>query len=176
MPEQRRAVDPHSDRVAATRARLLDAAERLFLEHDPDTVSIRTINSAAGMNPGAVHYHFGSRHGLVLALLEDRLRDRLHLAAALDEIERRDSVEIREIVAAAVDPLLRLVGGDRRERLLLRLLIDASRREAAATFADPTFSPKRWNGISVQVSTVGDVAPVRPRRPASALASCGRPA
>ena len=157
MGEPRRAVDPQSERVAATRARLLDAAERLFLEHDPESVSIRTINAAAGLNPGAVHYHFGSRHGLVLALLEDRLRNRLHLAAALDDIEARDDVRIRDVVAAAVDPLLRLARGNRRERLWLRLLIDAAGRNPSATFADPAFSPKRWQ--AAVAGALPDLAP-----------------
>src|SRR5437870_340900 len=75
----RRAVDPDSERVAATRARLVDAAERLFLEADPSSVSVRMINAAAGLNPGAVHYHFGSKDGLVLALLKDRLTSQLHV-------------------------------------------------------------------------------------------------
>ncbi|WP_406706763.1 TetR/AcrR family transcriptional regulator [Streptomyces albidoflavus] len=58
---------------APTRQRLLAAAKQLFLEKGADQVSLRAVNAAAGLNPGAVHYHFGSREGLVSALLEQEL-------------------------------------------------------------------------------------------------------
>lgn len=58
---------------ATTRERLLTVAERLLLESGHDAVSVRAINSAAGMNPAAVHYHFGSKDALIAALLEARL-------------------------------------------------------------------------------------------------------
>src|SRR5438034_4555453 len=94
----RRAVDPESERVAETRGRLLDAAERLFLEGDPESVSVRMINAAASLNPAAVHYHFGSKEGLVLALLEDRLTARLHVFGDIAELEASNSVSVRDIV------------------------------------------------------------------------------
>lgn len=59
---------------APTRDRLLDAAKQQFLDKGADQVSLRAVNAAAGLNPGAVHYHFGSREGLVSALLERELR------------------------------------------------------------------------------------------------------
>ena len=62
-----------SDEASSTRDRLLAAAERLFLSKDPDQVSVRAVNAEAGLNPGAVHYHFGSREGLIAALLEREL-------------------------------------------------------------------------------------------------------
>lgn len=63
-------VQPETD----ARRRLLDAAERLLREQGYERTSIRAVNKAAGMNPAAVHYHFGSKQALVTALLEDRLR------------------------------------------------------------------------------------------------------
>jgi AcrR family transcriptional regulator len=56
------------------RQRLLEAAEHLLREQGYERTSIRAVNKAAGMNPAAVHYHFGSKQALVTALLEDRLR------------------------------------------------------------------------------------------------------
>ena len=87
----RRAADPSSDRIAATRARLLSAAEALFLDQGYDDVSVRMINAKAGLNPGAVHYHFGSKRGLVVALLEDRLLRNWESGGGrrFDAIERR---------------------------------------------------------------------------------------
>jgi AcrR family transcriptional regulator len=146
-PRPRRAVDPDSERVAATRSRLLDAAERLFLEHGSASVSVRTINAAAGLNPGAVHYHFGSKHGLVLSLLEHRLTSRLHVFDRIAELEVSDVVDVREVVALAVHPLLELACGSPRERLWVRLPADAVRRDPDSTFADATFSPERWTAL-----------------------------
>ena len=146
----RRAVDPDSERVAATRARLLDAAERLFLEHDPASVSVRTINAAAGLNPGAVNYHFGSKHDLVLALLRDRLSARFRIFDRLAELEAATSPSIGDVVELAVDPLVGLAAGSDRERLWVRLLVDAVRRDPDSTFADATFSPARWNALAIR--------------------------
>ncbi|MFI1379482.1 TetR/AcrR family transcriptional regulator [Embleya sp. NPDC020886] len=72
-----------------TRARILDAAERLFAERDTAQVSLREIGAAAGQrNNSAVQYHFGTRDVLVRALYEDRLAPlnarRLELLATLD--------------------------------------------------------------------------------------------
>ena len=146
----RRAVDPDSERVAATRARLLDAAERLFLKADPESVSVRTINSAAGLNPGAAHYHFGSKQGLVLALLEDRLTSRLHVFNDVAELEASDVVDVRDVVQLSVDPLVQLASGSPRERLWVRLLADAVRRDPDSTFANATFSPERWTTLTMR--------------------------
>jgi AcrR family transcriptional regulator len=159
----RRAVDPDSARVAATRAGLLDAAERLFLENDPATVSVRTINTSAGLNPGAVHYHFGSKRGLVLELLQDRLKRRLHVHGQLDQLlASADDIDIRSVVELAVDPILKLASGSARERLWLHLLIDAVRHSPDSTFAEATFSPDRWTALVIRARP--DLSPEEARR------------
>jgi AcrR family transcriptional regulator len=53
---------------------LILAAERLFAERGVDGVSLRQINQAADhRNTAAAHYHFGSKDGLVQAVLAYRL-------------------------------------------------------------------------------------------------------
>ena len=52
------------------RRSLVAAGERLFAERGIRAVSLREINKAAGQrNSSALHYHFGSREGLLRALL-----------------------------------------------------------------------------------------------------------
>lgn len=52
---------------------LILAAERLFAERGIEAVALRQINQAANQkNMSAAHYHFGSREGLVRAVLEHR--------------------------------------------------------------------------------------------------------
>jgi AcrR family transcriptional regulator len=53
---------------------LILAAERLFAERGIEAVALRQINQAANQrNMSAAHYHFGSREGLVEAVLRHRL-------------------------------------------------------------------------------------------------------
>ncbi|WP_460305016.1 TetR/AcrR family transcriptional regulator [Actinocorallia aurea] len=61
--------------IADAPDRLLDAAAKLFAEQGYDAVSVRAVNKAAGMNPAAVHYHFGSKEALATAVLERGLGD-----------------------------------------------------------------------------------------------------
>ncbi|RJL35559.1 TetR/AcrR family transcriptional regulator [Bailinhaonella thermotolerans] len=108
----------------STRDRLLAAAERLFLLKGAEQVSVRAINAEAGLNPGAVHYHFGSREGLIAALLE---RELLPLwADRLEEIARRSrsggaELDVAELVAAIVEPFDRLARTE-KGRMLCHLL------------------------------------------------------
>jgi AcrR family transcriptional regulator len=56
-----------------TRTLLLDVAERLFAERGIAAVSLRTVGSEAGQrNNSAAQYHFGSRRGLLKAIVETR--------------------------------------------------------------------------------------------------------
>lgn len=59
-----------TDRNAATRERILDAAERLFAEHGVHEVSNRQVAEAAGQgNTAVVGYHFGTKTDLVRAIV-----------------------------------------------------------------------------------------------------------
>jgi AcrR family transcriptional regulator len=54
------------DRTA--RAVIRDEALRLFAERGPDAVTVRQIAAAAGVSPGLVIHHFGSKDGLLEAV------------------------------------------------------------------------------------------------------------
>jgi AcrR family transcriptional regulator len=53
---------------------LLDAAEVEFASVGIETGSLRKIMRQAGADPGAVHYHFGSREALAATVLDRILR------------------------------------------------------------------------------------------------------
>jgi TetR/AcrR family transcriptional regulator, regulator of cefoperazone and chloramphenicol sensitivity len=55
--------DPAFEDLTA-RARIRDAALRLFAERGIEGATIRDIAKAAGVSPGLVRYHFGSKEGL----------------------------------------------------------------------------------------------------------------
>jgi AcrR family transcriptional regulator len=60
-----------SERRAETRHRLLVAAAELFAERGFDGVSIDAVAHRAGRTSGAVYDHFGSKQGVLLALLDE---------------------------------------------------------------------------------------------------------
>ena len=60
----------------STRALLLAAASDLLREEGYAATSTRAVADRAGMRLSLVHYHFGSKRGLLLAVLED-LTERL---------------------------------------------------------------------------------------------------
>jgi AcrR family transcriptional regulator len=92
-----------------TQVRLLDAAERLIGERGVDGVSLRAINAEAGSNVAAAHYHFGSKEGLVRAVLARRMsvlaEERYELLAPL---EQHATPSVRQVVEVFALPLLDL--------------------------------------------------------------------
>lgn len=88
---------------AATRQRLVKAAERLFASQGVDAVSVRAVNAAAGLGAASVHYHFGSKDDLLRAVLTDVG------AAVRDEIQSNvDAMSVDPAVPTA-DALVRAV-------------------------------------------------------------------
>ena len=59
-----------AERKAETRARLLAAGADLFADRGIDGVSVDAVAEAAGRTSGAVYAHFGSKQGLLLAVLD----------------------------------------------------------------------------------------------------------
>ncbi|MFI6944438.1 TetR/AcrR family transcriptional regulator [Streptomyces sp. NPDC050422] len=112
----------------STRAVLLDAAERLFLEKGYEQVSVRGINAAAGMNPAAVNYHFGTKPDLAAALLERRLGPLW--ADPLVAMERQLAEgrpprveELADLLVRPLDELTRRPRGRMLMHLLARLVL-----------------------------------------------------
>ncbi|MEJ1959164.1 MAG: TetR/AcrR family transcriptional regulator [Nitrosomonadales bacterium] len=102
-----------------TRERILDAAERLFMEQGYEATSTRGVTSKAGVNLAAVNYHFGSKEALMQAVLQRRLeginRERLRL---LDEAEAKAEgrpLKPSLIVDCFFGTLLRIAAANKRE-------------------------------------------------------------
>jgi AcrR family transcriptional regulator len=67
---------PRKERAdaARNRAKILDAAERLFAEHGVDAVSMDQVAAAARVGKGTLFRRFGDKAGLAVALLDTRER------------------------------------------------------------------------------------------------------
>ncbi len=61
----------------ATRRQILDAAAVVLRDSGHGGLSMRQVADEAGVGLGHIHYHFGSRRNLVLAVLEDQNDKRL---------------------------------------------------------------------------------------------------
>jgi AcrR family transcriptional regulator len=67
---------------SAVRLRLLEAAETCLLRDGYSALSTRAVAEAASTPLSQIHYHFGSKQGLVLALLEHQNQKLLRRQAA----------------------------------------------------------------------------------------------
>jgi AcrR family transcriptional regulator len=120
-------------RPAVTKARILDAAEALFMEHGFEATSLRAITASAVVNLAAVNYHFGSKEELFQAVLTRRLdpmnQERVDLLTALEREVAPAPLPCDRILSAMFVPALRLArdperGGKNFLRLLGRAYAD----------------------------------------------------
>ena len=112
---------------AGTKARILDAAEVLFMEHGFEATSLRQLTTAAGVNLAAVNYHFGGKEELFQAVLTRRLdpmnQERIELLDALEREAGGKAATCEKILAAMLIPALRLARDEKRGgKNFLRLL------------------------------------------------------
>jgi AcrR family transcriptional regulator len=116
------------------RRQILDAALQLFATNGISAVSLREIRLAANQaNAAALQYHFGSKDGLLRALLERELpllveKRRVLLAAA----QSSDDDDIRSVAEVFVLPYAQLATGSERERHVVQFL--------GQLLDDPSFS------------------------------------
>lgn len=109
--------------AVATRARIVSAAERLFAQRGIDATSLAEINKAASQrNRSAVQYHFGSKEGVIHAVLDKHtpgVEQRRH--AMLDEIEAAGPPRLRALAEALVLPVAEKLDDADGGRSFLRL-------------------------------------------------------
>ena len=94
------------ERRAETRAKLLRAAGRVFARRGYHDATLAEIVDAARLSKGALYHHFASKEDLFLALLSERLAERL---APRDDPAERDAP-----VSAVAGRFLAEVGRDPR--------------------------------------------------------------
>ncbi|MEN8870860.1 MAG: TetR family transcriptional regulator [Akkermansiaceae bacterium] len=89
-----------------TKVALMEAAATLFAEKGFEVVSVREITTLANANVASVKYHFGSREGLIDAVVtrmtkpvnDERLR-------RIEALEAREGATVRELIVAFFEPL-----------------------------------------------------------------------
>ena len=104
------------EQAAQTRARILDAAEELFLANGYARTPVRAIAEAAGVVPDTVYATFGNKARVLTALIDRRLvpdasveraRDRLDAQAFRAEPDQRRQLQLFAEFIAGISTNLR---------------------------------------------------------------------
>ena len=128
-----------SDVPGSGETALILAAERLFAEQGIEAVALRHVNQAANQrNMSAAHYHFGSREGLVRAVLMYRWPDLDRRRGLL--LERAGAKDLRFYLEAFILPLIEELTPRAEGNHYLRFMQHYARFRGDYTFARQ-FSP-----------------------------------
>jgi AcrR family transcriptional regulator len=119
---------------SATRRKLVDEAARAFAEHGVYSASLIDITRKAGQrNRGALHYHFGSRTGVLCAVLERHADFLAQREGELLEIARTTpSSDVRAVVEAIVRPATELAESGWRGRSYCVILAELVEEDPAS--------------------------------------------
>jgi AcrR family transcriptional regulator len=112
---------------SSTCHKILDAAEKLFVDNGFSGTSLRAIIKQAGVNTAAVHYYYRSKTGLIEAVFARRKEplnsERLARLRALEARHPDGPLPLEEIVESFLLPLFnRFFSGDPEARLFPQLM------------------------------------------------------
>lgn len=105
------------------RAALLSAATRLFAEQGVAVTTTREICAAAGLNPGAIHYHFGDKDGLYRAVVAGPIEEMKSELAGFDE----PALSLRDVLRRVLLPFM-AEDDDPYERAVMQLFLNEMQR------------------------------------------------
>ncbi len=115
-----------------SRLRILEAAEDRLVRFGPEGVRVQTIAADLGLTDAAIHHHFGSREGLVRALVERTVGDMKERILAAEREWNGKSVD--------VSALIRIVGetyGDKGYSKLISWMLLAGWRPGSTGLLRP---------------------------------------
>jgi AcrR family transcriptional regulator len=134
---------------STTRERLLNIAERLFAEKGVASVSIRSINTAAQLSPGILHYHFGNKDTLLEAIIARRMDEiMIHRQTMINSLDNNTAPTTTDVTAILVTPLVSFVCNNNQSglwylKLIARLHSDKSQILSAVSqrYQDRVLNP-----------------------------------
>jgi AcrR family transcriptional regulator len=137
--------------ASRTREKLIDEAARAFASHGVYGASLIDITRRAGQrNRGALHYHFGSRSGVLCAVLERHVDFLARREGELLEValEKPDS-DVESVVEAIVRPATELAESGWRGRCFLVILAELVEEDPDALDAEVADALTRTGGYAV---------------------------
>ena len=105
------------------RIKFLEAAESCFAEYGYDGAKIRTIAEKAKVNLGTLQHYWGSKEQLFIEVCEIRIGAmNNHRMKLFDELDaaKGESMEIEDVIYAAVYPLFFPENANKKEQNLFR--------------------------------------------------------
>jgi AcrR family transcriptional regulator len=137
--------------ASRTRQKLLDAAARSFAKDGVFGASLIDITRQAGQrNRGALHYHFGSRMGVLCAVLEQHTEFLAAREGALLEIAvRAGDDDLASVVEAVVRPAAELANAGWRGRCFLMIVAELVGEDPASLGPDVNDVLARTGGHAV---------------------------
>ena len=148
---------PSSAAATRTRARIVAAAEQAFADRGLDSVSLNEINRAAGQrNKTALQYHFGSKEGLLHAILDKHMPGiETRRTEMLDAVLGRKPPSLRPLVEALVIPIAEKLHDPDGGIAYLRLVAEMS---GSATYPIASLLAERTNRAQERLAAAMDTA------------------
>jgi AcrR family transcriptional regulator len=136
--------------AAETRQQLIDAAARAFAEQGVYAASLVEITRKAEQrNRGAVHYHFGGRDGLLVAVLEEHAEFLARREGELLDAARRREGDVASVVEAIVRPAVELAETGWRGRAYLTVVGELVEQDQEALSDEVAAALRRTGGYEV---------------------------
>ena len=137
--------------ASRTREKLVDEAARAFAAHGVYGASLIDITRRAGQrNRGALHYHFGSRTGVLCAVLERHVDFLARREGELLEIAlAAPTGDVKSVVEAIVRPATELAESGWRGRCFLVILAELVEEDPSDLDADVSDALTRTGGYEV---------------------------
>jgi AcrR family transcriptional regulator len=146
---------PERADAARNRRAILAATERLLATHRPQDISMEQVAAVAGVGKGTVFHRFGSRMGLMYALMVERAQA-LEQAVTEGPPPLGDGAADRDRLLAFLDAIVEVVG--RNKSLLAELAYSATAQppvpENAAEERDKHPVYRFWHGHISALITV----------------------
>ena len=137
--------------ASRTREKLIDEAARAFAAHGVYGASLIDITRRAGQrNRGALHYHFGSRSGVLCAVLERHADFLARREGELLEIAlKQPDGDVESVVEAIVRPASELAESGWRGRCFLVILSELVEEDPDSLDSDVAEALAHTGGYAV---------------------------
>jgi AcrR family transcriptional regulator len=140
-------------RIKETQARLLSAAEEIFVRDGFESAQLDEIAAAAGRSKGAVYTHFKSKEDLFLALFEHRTRS--YIDRLFDSL--RKCTSRKQSMEAFRDFFVGLVQDRAWSVLTLEFKLFALRRPESKERFRKTFEMSKTSDDSIREQVFGQL-------------------
>lgn len=122
MPASQPPAAPRRRRTAeAARSAILDAAERRLVEAGPAGIRLQDVAADVGVSHPTVLHHFGSREGLVQAVVE-RVQQSIY-GLVIEAIERTDLGQGEDAMARLLEQVFEVIAAKGQARVFFWLAL-----------------------------------------------------